>query len=127
METFAMLKVSAALFAIAALGGLLMFGMRMSGTPRPPSWLAMGHGLLAAAGLTLLAYAAAVTGVPLLAQIALALLLLAAVGGAAINLLYHTKLLPLPVPMMIVHALLAVAGFVLLLLSIYRPAATVSA
>jgi hypothetical protein len=122
METFAMLKVSAALFAIAALGGLLMFGIRMSGTPRPPSWLAMGHGLLAAAGLTLLAYAAAVTGVPLYAQIALALLLLAAVGGAAINLLYHTKLLPLPVPMMIVHALLAVAGFVLLLLSIYRRA-----
>jgi hypothetical protein len=127
METLAMLKVSAALFAIAALGGLLMFGMRMSGTPRPPSWLAMGHGLLAAAGLTLLAYAAAVTGVPLLTQIALALLLLAAVGGAAINLLYHTKLLPLPVPMMIVHALLAVAGFVLLLLSIYRPDATASA
>ncbi len=121
MDMFAMLKVSAALFAIAALGGLLMFGMRMSGTPRPPSWLAMGHGLLAAGGLTLLAYAAVVAGVPLMAQIALALLLLAAVGGAAINLLYHTKLLPLPVPFMTVHALLAVAGFALLVLSIYRP------
>lgn len=49
METYTMLQTAAALFGAAALGGLLMAGMRFSGTPRPPTWLAKGHGLLAAA------------------------------------------------------------------------------
>ena len=98
METFTMLQTSAVLFGAAALGGLLMAGMRFSGTPRPPTWLAMGHGLLAAAGLTLLIYAAATAGVPRTAQIAMVLFVIAAAGGAAMNLLYHWKLLPLPIP-----------------------------
>ena len=119
METYTMLQTAAALFGAAALGGLLMAGMRFSGTPRPPTWLAMGHGLLAAAGLTLLIYAAATAGVPRTAQIAMVLFVIAAAGGAAMNLLYHWKLLPLPIPLMVVHALLAVAGFVLLLVTLY--------
>lgn len=95
-----------------------MAGMRFSGVPRPPAWLAMGHGLLAAAGLTLLLYAAATAGIPPMAQLALGLLVFAAMGGAAMNLLFHWKLLPLPVPLMIVHALLAATGFALLLVCI---------
>ncbi|MDZ4811041.1 MAG: hypothetical protein SGI99_00300 [Pseudomonadota bacterium] len=112
-----MMQTAAALFGAAALGGLLMAGMRFSGTPRPPVWLAMGHGLMAAAGLTLLTYAAVTLGIPPMAQLALALFILAAIGGAAMNLLFHWKLLPLPIPLMIGHALMAVTGFVLLLLS----------
>ena len=119
METYTMLQTAAVLFGAAALGGLLMAGMRFSGTPRPPAWLAMGHGLLAAAGLTLLIYAAATAGVPRTAQIAMVLFVIAAAGGAAMNLLYHWKLLPLPIPLMLVHALLAVSGFVLLLVTLY--------
>ncbi|MBC7709583.1 MAG: hypothetical protein H7203_05965 [Rhizobacter sp.] len=119
METYTMLQTAAALFGAAALGGLLMAGMRVSGTPRPPTWLAMGHGLLAAAGLTLLIYAAATAGVPRNAQIAMVLFVIAAAGGAAMNLFYHWKLLPLPMPLLVLHALLAVAGFVLLLLTLY--------
>lgn len=119
METYTMLQTAAVLFGAAALGGLLMAGMRFSGTPRPPTWLAMGHGLLAAAGLTLLIYAAATAGVPRTAQIAMVLFVIAAAGGAAMNLLYHWKLLPLPIPLMLVHALLAVSGFVLLLVTLY--------
>ena len=119
METYTMLQTAAALFGAAALGGLLMAGMRVSGTPRPPTWLAMGHGLLAGAGLTLLIYAAATAGVPRTAQIAMVLFVIAAAGGAAMNLLYHWKLLPLPMPLLVLHALLAVAGFVLLLLTLY--------
>ena len=119
METYTMLQTAAVLFGAAALGGLLMAGMRFSGTPRPPTWLAMGHGLLAAAGLTLLIYAAATAGVPRTAQIAMVLFVIAAAGGAAMNLLYHWKLLPLPIPLMLVHTLLAVSGFVLLLVTLY--------
>ena len=119
MEMMMMLKTAALLFAAAALGGILMAGIRFSGHPRPPSWLAMGHGLLAASGLTLLIYAELMAGIPLLAKFALALFIIAAIGGAAMNLLFHTKQLPLPIPLMIVHALLAVSAFVLLLLSIF--------
>ncbi len=121
METYTMLQTAAVLFGAAALGGLLMAGMRFSGTPHPPTWLAMAHGLLAAAGLTLLIYAACTVGVPRTAQIAAVLFVIAAAGGAAMNLLYHWKLLPLPIPLLVVHALLAVAGFVLLLVSLYGP------
>ncbi len=119
MEPYMMMRTAASLFGIAAIGGLLMAGMRFSCIPRPPAWLAMGHGLLAAAGLTLLIYAAIVTGIPPMAQFATGLFVIAAVGGAAMNLLFHWKLLPLPIPLMILHATLAVAGFVLLLVSIY--------
>ena len=119
MQPYIMLQVAAVLFGIAALGGLVMAGMRFTGIPRPPAWLAMVHGLLAAAGLTLLIYAAMSVGIPLMAQVALGFFVVAAIGGAAMNLLFHWKLLPLPIPLMIIHALLAVIGFVLLLMCIY--------
>ena len=45
------MQAAAILFGLAALGGLVMAFLRWSGAPRPPDWLAMGHGLLAAAGL----------------------------------------------------------------------------
>ena len=120
MEMYTMLQTAAALFVIAAAGGLIMAGMRFTGSLRPPSWLAMVHGLLAAAGLTLLAYAAATAVIPQMAQISLAFFAVAAIGGVAMNLMFHLKLLPLPKPLLIIHALLAVTGLLLLLLSIYR-------
>ena len=120
MHSLAMLQVAAILFGVAALGGLVMTGMRLGGIPRPPAWLAMIHGLLSAAGLTLLAYAAMSIGVPATAQLALGSFVIAAVGGAAMNLLFHWKALPLPIPLMIVHALLAVIGLALLVTCIYE-------
>ena len=119
MDMIMMLKTASLLFAAAALGGILMAGLRFSGRPRPPSWLAMGHGLLAAAGLTLLIYAWWNVGIPLMAQFATVLFIIAAMGGAAMNLLFHVKQLSLPIPLMIVHGLLAVSAFVLLLLSVF--------
>lgn len=119
MEPYTSMEVAAALFGIAALGGLTMAGIRLSGTPQPPASLAMLHGLLAAAGLTLLLYAAFTVGLPRMAQLAVGFFIVAALGGTALNLLYHQKQLPLPKPLMIGHALLAVAGFVLLLLSLF--------
>lgn len=122
MEPYTSLQAVAALFGVAALGGLLMAGIRFSGAQNPPAWLAMVHGLLAASGLTLLIYTAVTIGIPSLAKIALAFFVVAAMGGAVMNLLFHMKLRPLPIPLMIGHALLAVTGFALLLLCILRQA-----
>jgi hypothetical protein len=118
MEPNSSLQVAAVLLGVGATGGLVMAGIRLKGADRPPSWLAMLHGVLAAAALTLLAYAAYTVGIPPLAKYALAVLIVAAVGGAAINLMYHAKMLPLPIPMVIGHALIAAVGFVLLLICV---------
>ena len=80
-ETMRMLQAAAVLFTVAALGGLVMAGIRFRGRRNPPAWLAMLHGLLAGAGVTLLAYAWYAGGIPALALLALLLFLLAAAGG----------------------------------------------
>jgi len=115
METMMMLKASALLFALAAAGGLLMAGIVFVGKRNPPIWLAFGHGLLAAAGLTLLVYPAVTVGVPQNAFWAMLLLLGAAAGGGLMNLAYHWKQRPLPKGLLIGHMLIAVVGFALLL------------
>ena len=121
MEPLLALQTAAVLFGIAAGGGLVMAVIRLRGAPRPPSSLAMLHGLLAAAGLTLLLYFAATRGIPSLAQAAAGVLLVAALGGAWLNLQFHSKLQALPIPVMLLHAVLAAIGFVLLLIAVLRP------
>jgi len=115
MEPGSTLLTSTILLAIAAAGGLIMAGMRFVGDRQPPASLAMLHGFLAAAAVTLLLYAAATVGLPGMALAALALFLAAAIGGVILNLNYHWKQLPLPKLLVIGHALAAVAGFLLLL------------
>lgn len=112
------MQAAAILLGITALGGLVMAIMRWRGAPRPPDWLAMLHGLLAAASLTLLIHAALTVGLPSLALLSLALLVVAALGGVYLNLRYHTKLLPLPKGWIIGHAALAVIAYGLLLLAL---------
>ena len=113
MEPITLLRTSAVLLAITAVGGLAMAAVRFGGK-NPPSWLAMLHGLLAAAGLTLLAYGYFATTVPATAALALLLFVIAATGGVVLNLGYHLKALPLPIGLMLAHAALAVVAFVLL-------------
>lgn len=115
MEPASILLTSTVLLAIAAAGGLVMAGIRFAGDRSPPASLAMLHGFLAAAAVTLLLYAAATVGLPRMALVALVLFLAAAGGGAILNLNYHWKQLPLPKWLIIVHAIAAVAGFVLVL------------
>lgn len=119
MEAMDMLRTATVVFAIAALGGVVMAVIRLGAKRNPPAWLAMLHGLLAGAGLTLLLYAALAVGIPGTAQIALALLVLAAVGGAVMNLAFHWKQQPLPKGLLLGHATLAVVGFALLLLAAF--------
>jgi hypothetical protein len=109
------MKTASCLLTIAALGGLTMAGIRFSGKPQPPTWLAMLHGFLAAAAVTLLLYAYFTVGLPALACWALLLFLIAAAGGAFLNLNYHWKIRPLPMALIVGHAGVAVIGFALLL------------
>ena len=117
MEPASILVTSTILLAIAAAGGLIMAGIRFVGDRPPPASLAMLHGFLAAAAVTLLLYAAATVGLPKMALVALVLFLAAAGGGAILNLNYHWKQLPLPKGLIIGHAIAAVGGFVLLLVA----------
>ena len=114
-----MLNTATLLFLLTALGGLVMAGIRFATRHNPPAWLAMLHGLLAASGLTLLAYAVFTMPVPPLATLALALFLLAAGGGAVMSLAYKWRQRLLPPWLVVVHALLAICAFVSLLVATY--------
>ena len=116
MEARMMVQTALVLLALTAAGGLLMAGMRFTGTERPPSWLAILHGLLAGSGLTLLLYAGLTAGLPQLAWIGIGLLVLAALGGLYLNLNFHDKRIPLPMPIILGHAGVAVLGVVLVFL-----------
>ena len=109
-----MLWLIISLFAIAAAGGLVMAGVRAFAQRNPPAWLALLHGLLAGAGLTLLLLLYFVSGLPALATWALLLFIIAAAGGVLMNLGFQWQQKPIPLSLMYGHALIAVLGFVLL-------------
>ncbi|GAB1595672.1 hypothetical protein [Lysobacter claricitrinus] len=114
-----MLQTAAILLVVTALGGLTMAGIRFAGKHNPPAWLAMLHGLLAASGLTLLAYSVFTGTAPPMASLALALLLLAAAGGAVMSLAYKWRDRLLPAWLVVAHALLAVCGILCTLAAAY--------
>ena len=114
-----MLQTASILFAITALGGLLMAAIRFATKRNPPAWLAMGHGLLAASGLTLVIYALCTQAVPPTVLFALVLFLLAAGGGAIMSLAYKWRQRLLPAWLVIAHALIAAIALVLLLLAVF--------
>jgi predicted membrane channel-forming protein YqfA (hemolysin III family) len=117
------MQIAAVLFVLAALGGLAMVALRMGQSRNPPTILAVGHGLIAAAGLIRLIYAVftATAPVPQTANWAIGVFVVAALGGVGMFTLFHLRGRLLPVWMMLGHGAIAVAGLVLLLLAIYRP------
>lgn len=118
MNPTLLLQSSAWLLFVTAAGGLVMAFIRLGKQgSNPPAWLAMLHGFLAAAGVTLLAFTALTVGVPGIALAGLVLLLVAAAGGVIMNLGYHLKDVPLPKWLVGAHAALAVAGFAMVLLA----------
>jgi hypothetical protein len=118
MDAVSMMNTAAVLLGIAAIGGLVMAIIRFRGADRPPTVVLMAHGLLAAAALTLLIYAAATVGLPGLAMAATGIFVVVAIVGAALNLMYHSRMLPLPKTPIVIHGLVAVVGYVLLLLAV---------
>jgi hypothetical protein len=120
MGTILLMKTALVLLTITALGGVVMAVGILGRNAPPPHWLAMLHGLLAASALTLLLYAYFTVGLPMLAAVALLIFLIAAAGGALLNLGYHMKAMPLPKGIVVVHASAAVVGYVLLLMAVIR-------
>jgi glucose uptake protein GlcU len=111
-----MIKLSLLLFAVAAVAGLTMAIMHFRGTSPPRTVLAVLHGLFAASGLVVLLMALVKTGFSGKAGIALGLLVVAALGGFGL-LSWHAKQQRLPSALVVGHALLAVAGFLTLLVA----------
>ena len=111
-----MYQLSIALFAVAAVAGLTMAIMHFRGTSPPKTVLAVLHGLFAASGLVVLLLALIKTGFGGKPGIAFGLLVVAALGGFVL-LSSHVKQTRLPSGLVVGHALLAVAGFLVLLLA----------
>lgn len=107
--------VAAVLFAVAAAGGILLALHVARGTARPLG-VVLAHGAFAAAGLV--ALIVAVTGdVPTIAGWSLGLFAVAALGGFVLFGLDRTNR-PLPLAGALGHGVIAVIGFVLLLVGI---------
>ena len=109
-----LLIYAAILFALGALGGLVMAMRAFKGEALPVP-LAIGHGVLGAAGLVLLLIGV-LAGT---ARIALALLVVAALGGFYL-LSFHIRKQQHPKAVIVVHALVAVVGFLTLLMAVLQ-------
>ena len=75
------MTIALVLFGIAALGGLYLASIRLRGAERPPTAIALVHGAVAAAGLVALLVAVMGASDPGLARTALAVFVVAALGG----------------------------------------------
>ena len=100
------------LFALAAAGGITIVTLYKRGKLLLP--LALVHGALAAAGLIVLILAAAQGQTTTMANVALALFIVAALGGFYLIYSHLTKH-KLPQAVIGIHAALAIISFLLLL------------
>ena len=111
-----MLKIAVVLFALAALGGIILASLHLK-TKNAPIPLALLHGLLAAAGLVLLITAVVQMASAGLAGVALVIFIIAALGGFVLFAM-HLKKRPLPGGLIVVHGLVAVVAFIVLLVGL---------
>ncbi len=107
-----MLGWAAILFALAAVGGVVL-AVRIFGGQLPPWALSLGHALLGAAGLVLL-LVAVLGGAAAPASIALIILVVSALGGFFLATFHLRDKLPAKA-VVVVHAVAAVVGFAILL------------
>ncbi|HEX6662011.1 MAG TPA: hypothetical protein VF067_09110 [Sphingomicrobium sp.] len=107
-----MLKIAVLIFAIGALGGLVM-AMRILRGQLAPWALSLLHAALGATGLVLTALVVLGPGAPSMVSIALAILVIAALGGFYLASIHARQQLP-PKAVVFVHAGAAVVGFLLL-------------
>jgi len=116
------LMIAATLFALGALGGLFMAARSFKGQSIPVP-VAVLHGLAGATGLVLLLVAVLMGIGGGTAQIALGVLVVAALGGFYL-LSFHLRKERHPKAVIVVHALVAVTGFLTLLIAIYQTMGT---
>jgi len=108
--------IATVLFAIAALGGAFLAALRfqMKELPFP---VAILHGLLAASGLVALLLAVVNGNAVGSAKIALGLFVVAALGGFFLFSL-HLRKRELPIPVVLIHAVVAVVAFAILVIGV---------
>jgi hypothetical protein len=114
------MKTTAVVFALAAVGGLTLGVLRLSGSENPPTWMAVGHGLVAATALLSLVFVAVEYGLPFIGKLALAMFFIAAAGGLFLFVEYQMSNEPLPIPMVVLHGGLAATAFGLLLAALFE-------
>jgi hypothetical protein len=106
------MTIAVVVFAVAAVFGTYLAVSHFAGRPLPlPA--ALLHGAFAAAGIALLLLACLKTGFAGLPALALGLFVAAALGGFLLFAM-HLRGKRLPSPVVVVHALAAVAAFALL-------------
>ena len=108
-----MLTYAVVIFAIGALGGLVLASHVLRGKLAPWS-VSLLHAGLGAIGLLLVIYAALATGISTAATWALVILVIAALGGFYLASI-HLRSEVAPKPVVFVHAGIAVIGFLTLL------------
>lgn len=115
------MNLAAVLFAVAAVSGIAIAFMRLKARDYPPMWLALLHGVFAASGLVALAIVVVNSGSIGWAGYSLIGFVVAALGGFFL-FSFHLRRRALPVPVIGIHALVAVASFVILLITIFNHA-----
>ena len=112
------MTIALVLFAIAAVGGLVLATIRFRGKPYPPLGLALVHGGAAAAALiALIVGISQAASTPNAVTTALVLFLVAAVAGFVL-FSNHLRKIALPQGLIVAHALVAVAAFLILLMAV---------
>lgn len=112
-----MLIYAVIVFAVAALGGLVLAASVLRGRLAP--WaLSLVHAALGATGLALV-LVAVLQGAGGYAPIALGILLVAALGGFFLAS-FHLRRQPGPKPVVVIHAGVAVIGFLTLAGTAFR-------
>lgn len=110
-----MLVAAAIVLTLTAIGGLAAAGLRARSGANPPMPIALVHGGVGAVGLLLVIIAGVSNGFSDRHTLATVLLIVAALGGF---LLFGTHLRErlISLPVILIHALVAVVGYVTLLL-----------
>jgi hypothetical protein len=108
-----MLTYAVIVFAVAALGGLFLASYVLQGRLAP--WaVSLLHAALGAIGLLLVIYAAITTGISHAALTGLVILVVAALGGFYLASIHLGKQVA-PKQVVVIHAGVAVVGFLTLL------------
>jgi hypothetical membrane protein len=105
-------------FAVAAVFGIFMAYQHSRGKTPPPAWAAVLHGIFAVAGVVLLLMGVLQAGTGTMHTWALALFVAAALGGLYL-VSHHFRRRPLPGAVIALHGVIAVTGFVILLVAVF--------
>jgi hypothetical protein len=103
---------------VAALFGLYMAVGHFKGRTPPPAAAAVLHGLFAVLGVVLLLLGVLEIGWGTVHSWALILFVAAALGGLYL-VSHHLRGVPLPSPVVVIHALVAVVAFLILVSAVF--------